>query len=295
MLQVAKVNPANSYGEALERVRALQALDDASIRPEAYTALLTHGGRTPHAVVLLHGYTNHPGQYAAFAPAVYESGANVLIPRLPEHGDKNRMTHRVARLRAEPLLACATEAVDIACGLGNRVSVLGISSSGVLCAYFAQIRSDIAYAVAVAPVFGVLQLPYPFSRALAGAARVLPNRFLWWDPRIREEIRPLTGYPQFSTRALAQTLRISDFVYDQSRKRAPAGRGAVMVCNRHDPAVNNRVTAHVVEHWNAHRPGWAKMHTFDNLPHNHDIIDAENPRARTDLVYPALLDFIRTA
>lgn len=293
MLQIPQVNPAKSYGEALERVRALKALDDESILPEARTALLTHGDRTPQAVVLLHGFTNHPGQYVEFAPQVFETGANVLIPRLPEHGDKDRMTRRIARLRAEDLLATSTEAVDIARGLGDSVAVLGISSSGVLCAFFAQMRADVAQAVCVAPDFGLLQLPYGLSRVLGKAALVLPNSFLWWDPRIKEAIRPLTGYPKFSTRALAQTLRIADFVYDEARVRAPAGGGAATVCNLNDPAVNNRVTRHVVESWNAHRPGWAQFFTFDDLPHNHDIIDPENPRARTAVVYPKLSEFIR--
>src|SRR5581483_7864458 len=98
---------------------------------QAYSALYDCGERTPLAVVLLHGITNHPAQYVKFAPLVQALGANVFVPRLPEQGDRNRMTTRLQYLTAEMLLASATEAVDIACGLGEKVCVLGISTSGL--------------------------------------------------------------------------------------------------------------------------------------------------------------------
>jgi alpha-beta hydrolase superfamily lysophospholipase len=208
MLQSVRVNPAASYDEALERVRALQALDDECILPKARTALLDHGARTSLVVVLLHGFTNHPGQYRELAPLVHARGANVLVPRMPEQGDRDRLTRRMSKLTAESLLARATEAVDIACGLGERVCVAGISSSGLLCAYFAQHRPDVARAIAIAPVFAMLQLPYAASFLLTRAMLILPDQYLWWDPRVKENQRPATAYPWFSTHALAQTMRI---------------------------------------------------------------------------------------
>ena len=158
----ANAHPAQSYAEAKERVEQFKALDrDPRILPAAYTQLYDCGERTPLAVVLLHGLTNHPGQYVQLAPLVRALGANVFVPRLPEQGDRDRMTTRLANLTAEMLLDSATEAVDIACGLGERVCVLGISTSALLCAYFAQHRSDVAHAIAVSPVFALLKLAYP--------------------------------------------------------------------------------------------------------------------------------------
>lgn len=292
MLQVPRVNAAASFDAALERIRALQALDDARILPEARTTLLDWGRRTDLAVVLLHGLTNHPGQYRQFAPMVHERGANVLIPRLPEQGDRDRMTHRLANLTAETLLACASEAVDIARGLGERVCVLGISSSGLLCAYFAQHRSDVARAIAVAPVFALLRFPYRLSRAVARAALWLPNAFLWWDPSKREAQLPATAYPQFPTHALAQCLRIGDDVYAASRNEPFAGKSVVVVANRDDPAVNNTVAETVVHRWQRFRPRDVAYYRFTDLPRNHDVIDPDNPLSRVDIVYPHLLDFI---
>jgi carboxylesterase len=292
MLQAPRVTPARSYGEALERVRALQALDDDRILPQARTALLDRGERTALAVVLLHGFTNHPGQYREFAPLVHARGANVLVPRMPEQGDRDRMTRRMSQLTADALLERASEAVDIACGLGERVCLAGISSSGLLCAYFAQHRSDVARAVAIAPVFAMLHLPYAVSRLFTRLMLVLPDRYLWWDPRAKMQQRPATAYPWFSTHALAQTMRVGEHVYACAQRQAPAAASVVLMTNAADPAVNNAATAHVARGWNAHRAGAALEYAFYDLPRNHDIIDPDNPHARTGIVYPKLLEYV---
>ncbi len=292
MLQVPQVKPARSYDEALERVRAFQAYDDDRILPQARTVLLDHGARTPLVAVLLHGFTNHPGQYRNFAPTVFDRGVNIFIPRMPEQGDRDRMTRRLSKLTAENLLARASDAVDIACGLGDRVCVAGISSSGLLCAYFGQHRSDIARAIPISPVFAILNLPYWLSTVVAHTMLVLPNMFLWWDPRAREQQRPATAYPQFPTHALAQTVRIGEDVYAACKRESFAAKSIVVMTNKNDPAVNNDVTGRVVHCWKARRPAGIETFEFTDLPRNHDIIDPDNPKARIDIVYPRLLEGI---
>lgn len=282
-------DPAQSYAEAIARAQAFMARDDASILPQARTALLSHGSQRPLALVLLHGFTNNPAQYAEFAPLLYERGANVFVPRMPEHGDRDRMTTRLRNLTAGTLLASANEAVDIACGLGERVAVLGISMGGSLAAYFAQFRA-LALAVPVAPDFALLQLPYAISHLLERVLLLVPNFFLWWDPRARLHQRPHTAYPRFPTRALAQTLRIGDDVYAAARVTPQLATQIVTIVNRCDPAVNNDVTRAICSEWQGwNRQGVAYVELTD-LPQNHDIIDPENPLARTGLVYPKLLD-----
>ena len=286
--------PARSYAEAKARIEKFKALDnDPRILPQAYTRLYDRGERTPLAVVLLHGLTNHPGQYVQFAPQVHELGANVFVPRLPEQGDRDRMTTRLANLTAEMLLASATEAVDIACGLGERVCVLGISTSALLCAYFVQHRADVAHAIAVSPVFALLKFPYPLSRMIGAAMRTLPNAFIWWDPRNKENIMPPTGYPRFSTRALGDCLLLADDVWDSSRAQAFAGRRATLVTNQRDPAVNNHAADSVGLAWQRYRRELTQAYRFTNLPSDHDIIDPQNATPHTDIVYPVLMQFIR--
>jgi pimeloyl-ACP methyl ester carboxylesterase len=284
--------PAGSHAEALERVAAFRALDDESIRPEAYTRLYDCGSRTPIAVVLLHGFTNHPGQYETFAPMVRDRGHNVFVPRLPEHGDKDRMTTRLASLTAEELLGATSEALDIARGLGERVCMLGISTSALLCAYFAQYRADVARSILVAPVFAILRFPYLLSTVTVRAFGAAPNAFLWWDPRKKAQQLPKTAYPRFPTHGLAQAMRVGFDVHAESGSHPPQAGCAELISNRADPAVNNRVSENVVERWNARRPGFATSFTFTDLPANHDIIDTNSPRPRPEIVYPRLLTSI---
>jgi hypothetical protein len=287
--------PARSYAEAKERIERFKALDpaDPRILPEAYTKFYDCGARAPLAVVLLHGLTNHPGQFVKLAPLVRELGANVFVPRLPEQGDRDRMTTRLANLTAEMLLASATEAVDIACGLGERVCVLGISTSALLCAYFVQHRADVANSVVVSPVFALLKLPYQPSRLAGAAMRGLPNMFVWWDPRNKEHIMPPTGYPRFSTHALGQCLLIGDDVWDASRTAPFAGGRATLITNERDPAVNNHAADSVGLAWQRYRREFTQAYRFTDLPENHDIIDPQNATPRTDIVYPVLMQFIR--
>ncbi len=264
------------------------ALDGDEILPAGKTALFDHGNRTPLAVVLLHGFTNNPAQYATLAPSIFERGANVFVPRMPEHGERDRMTTGIAALTATALLQSVAGALDLAAGLGERVAVLGISMGGVLAAHSAQFRA-VDLAVPVSPSFALLELPYPASKLAARVLATLPNMFLWWDPRDRGHHRPLTAYPRYSTRALAQTLAVADDVHAAARREAPrAGRIATIV-NRSDPAVNNEVTEQIVREWEGWHPTDVEYVELRGLPVNHDIVDPQNPLARTDLVYPRLL------
>lgn len=289
MIALPASRPAASYSEAVERARAFMARDDDRVLPEARTALLDGGDRAPLAVVLFHGLTNNPAQFVQLAPMLHERGVNVFVPRMPFQGFRDRMTTAIAKLTAEELLANANEAIDVACGLGERVGVLGISMGALLAAYFAQFRS-VDVAVPVAPDFALLQLPYGASRLLARIFLMLPNFFFWWDPRSRERQRPLTAYPRCSTHALMQTLRIGDDVIAAVRSNRQLAKRIVTVVNRIDPAVNNEVTAGVAGDWKGWNRDGVEYVELHKLPENHDIIDPQNPNARTELVYPRLIE-----
>lgn len=281
--------PAASYEEAVERAKTLMAKDDDRILPNARTKLLDHGKKTPLAIVLFHGLTNHPGQYAELAPQLLATGANVYVPRMPYQGYKDRLTKALAALTAEELIAAAYDAADVARGLGERVAVLGISAGGLQCAYLGQYRDDVDISIPVAPDFGILQVPYGVSKAIGWLIRHMPNLFIWWDPRIREAQRPKTAYPRFPTHALAQTLRIADAVWDAAKCEAPKAGRITMALNRADPAVNNEVTHELILEWRGSRRDGISYYEFNNLPENHDIIDPDNPKAATRLVYPKLV------
>ncbi len=293
MLVAPTADPSASFDDAVLRAKAMTARDDNRVIPTARTTLLQHGVRTPWAVVLFHGLTNHPGQYAQFAPLLHAAGASVFVPRMPYHGYADRLSTDIAALTAEQLIGAAYEAVDVACGLGERVAALGISMGGLQCAYLGQFRADVSTSVPIGPDFGLLQLPHGATSLLARVMRAVPNMFLWWDPRVRAAQRPKTAYPRFSTHALMQTVRIADAVYDAAPMVPAKAARIASVANRVDPAVNNEVTREVVSQWRALRSDGIEYIELGGLPENHDIIDPDNPLARTDLVYPKLIDILK--
>lgn len=288
MIVPPQPRPARDYAESLTRLEALAQLDGSEILEVARSAWFLTGSVTPLAVVLLHGYTNSPAQYSALAPLLHSHGVNVVVPRMPLHGYRDRMTSDIAALTPGELVARTAEAIDIASGLGESVGVLGISMGGTLAAFFAQHR-PLAVAVPVAPDFAILQLSYQMTRALAWLASRLPNIFLWWDPRDRAQHVPAAAYPRFSTRALARTFAIGDAVIVAAKHRPPLAERIAMVVNRTDPAVNNAVTADLVRTWQRQKPLAAAFVELNDLPRNHDIVSPDDPLARVDLVYPKLL------
>ena len=293
---LAAPRPAASYDEALARAEALRARDDGPLHPDGAMQLLTHGRPVDCAIILHHGYTNGPQQFAALGRLLYEQGANVLIPRLPYHGLADRLTPALADLTAGDMAALASEAVDIGRGLGQQVVVAGLSAGGVMAAWDAQFRGDVGRAVVIAPEFGLHVVP----GALTGPARRLlarlPNRFVWWDPRLGERIPgPPHAYPRFSTHSLAETLRLGAFVRRAAGRAAPACAEIAVLTNRADTAVSRAATRSVVLAWRrlgAHSLRWYEFAPALKLLH--DLIDPAQPSQRTDLVYPILVELITT-
>lgn len=283
-----------SFEAALARVETLgRAEGDPRINPVCRGFALTHGAKTTRASLLLHGYTNCPQQLRRFAALLHARGQNVYVPRLPHHGLADRMSSDHAGITARMLVRALDEGLAIAHGLGERVSVAGLSAGGVLAAYAAQYRRDVDRAVVIAPVLGAPSIPAPATLPLALLARVLPNQFRWWDPH-RKETRdsPAHCYPRFATRALAAIVRLGYGIMLQSWWRAPAAREIVMVTNGADEAVTLPPIELLMRRWRA-RGGNVRQHHFPReLGLIHDLMDPAQRRQQVDRVYPVLLELI---
>ncbi len=287
--------PAADYAAALRIVDSLRAADDATVGPGCGTTLLTHGARAAHAVVLLHGLTNCPAQFDSLARLVYARGANVLIPRLPRHGLADRMTDELGRLDARELCDLTDRAVDAACGLGDSVTVAGLSTGGVMAAWAGQFRPEVARVVVIAPMLGWARAPGPLlTAALARTACELPNRFVWWDDRLRERLRgPRHVYPRFATRAIAATMLAGGAVTEAADLAAPDARRRVMVTVGGDPAADNGAAAALVRAWRAHGARAVETFEFPAALHlNHDVVDPEQVGGDPRRTYPVLLRLI---
>jgi alpha-beta hydrolase superfamily lysophospholipase len=236
--------------------------------------------------VLFHGLTNCPQQFDEFARLLHARGENVYVPRLPHHGHKDRLTRAIGNLTAREIERAATDAAGLAADLGEHVSALGISVGATMALWLAQ-TGGVENAVAVAPF---LMIPFAprrpgmlFLRVLAA----LPNRFMWWDPRIKEAMRPDYAYPGFWTHALAECVFAGNAIFTATARKPPVAARGTIVVNADDPAVNNAPARELAVRWRAQRPSFT-LAVWDDAGKVHDIVDPSTyPAART-LVYPRL-------
>lgn len=287
ILDITPARPARDFVEAEERFAALSKLDeDPLIAWWGRSRAFLHERRTPLAIVLIHGFTSSPQQFVPLAETLEGRGHNVIVPRLPGHGDADRVGRRLIGTRVEAWLATVEESLDIASGLGERVAVAGISAGGVMAAWFALSRRDLAHAVGISPMFGILRLPPFADEVILAVLSHLPDFQVRWDPLGDQKQIAKHAYPCFPTRGLAQCLRLGLDVYTRSRHEAPRSR-VTLILNERDPAVNNAMAIEIARRWDAHG---ANAITLRGLPGIHDIADPANPYQRTDLVYPALIE-----
>ncbi|MGD8474923.1 MAG: alpha/beta fold hydrolase [Anaerolineae bacterium] len=287
-------DPAVDYAEAVGRIEALQAREASlPLNPLCQLTFMTQGQKAEQAIAFLHGYTNCPQQFSELGQHFYDLGYNVLIVPAPHHGLVDRMTTDQARLTAEELAAYADHVVDIAQGLGEHVTLAGISMGGITTAWAAQHRSDLDLAVLISPAFGFQMIPRSITAPVVNAFLVLPNFYMWADSELKEESGTDYTYPRRSTRALAQTLRLGMAVQAQSADAAPAARSMLVVTNASDPSVDNGLTAEMVAVW---REGGLDVETYEfaaELQLEHDLI---SPWQGTQaVVYPLLVDLVRGA
>jgi alpha-beta hydrolase superfamily lysophospholipase len=287
-------HPVHGYDEAVGRIEALLAQDTPEVNSLGCSRFMTHGRRVERAIVFWHGFTNCPQQFCQLGALFFERGYNVLIPRMPHHGLADRLTPDQAQLTAKELVACTDESTDVAHGLGEHVTVGGISMGGMMAAWAAQHRADVDLAVVMSPDFGLGLIPSAVLPAAAGLAARLPNTFIWWDPRRQADLPgPKHAYPRFSTHALAQTLVLGFAVQAEARRNKPAARSILVITVAQDPAVDNAATAKVVGDWR--RNGGENIRTYEfsaDLHLIHDCIDPDQVGAQTSTVYPILADLI---
>lgn len=264
------------------------------IHPEAETLELSHGHKTEDAFVLLHGITNTPVQFREFAGLLFERGANVVVPRMPFHGHEDRLTEAKSGFTAQIMLDEANRAIDRAKLLGRRVKVMGLSVNGVTAAWIAQNRSDVDTVVIMAPFFAVKDMPDWMIAPVARLFARLPNIFVWWDFRQRENLgQNSLAYPRFSTRAMAGVLHFGLDVFREAESAPPEARRIVVVTSAMDLAVSNRRIGELVALWQRSAPGRVETHEFPaekNVPH--DWMYPGQPDQQVETVYPILLDLL---
>ncbi len=291
--------PVVSYDEALARVKAMQEQDNQDLTHDVcITKLYTHGVQTEHVVVLLHGFTTCPQQFDELGKRYYEAGHNVFIPRIPHHGLSDRLTNALVNLTADGFAAFGDKVIDIAHGLGKKVTVMGLSGSGTLVAWLAQNRGDVDFAFPVAPLLGLAFVPPSFTKLFERIALLLPNFYMWWDPRTKAD-NPFSiyyAYPGYPSRALMEIIRLGMITRAQAKKSPAAAKNILMVLNDAEPAVSNAEALKLLKSWQKHGKGnLSEVHFEKDMKLPHDIITPGTPGVPIEVVHPRLIELVRNS
>ena len=267
---------------AESKLRYIRA-GEGGVRPSCRSRLIRPARPTKRVVVLLHGFGGCPAQMAALGRRLADDGAAVVLARAPAHGRAGKGAGTLANLDAEDLADYADDAIDVAAGLGEDVTVVGVSLGGTLAAWAAQEREGVDRAVVVAPALELPGVPTMVANGFTNLFARLPNVLLPADgARV-----PNAYAPRVETRATAELYRLGRQVLDRAREAPPVAREVAVVVNEGDDASSGAVEE-LVRAWRAH----GRAVTVVRLPHRlalpADVVDPEQPAARVDVVHPIL-------
>jgi len=287
--------PEESYEKAIEKFSALEKAESAlPLRPEGRSRLLTQGYKTERVFVLLHGLTNCPEQFISLARILHASGANVVVPRARYAGFADRMNAVQGLQSGQDLLDQAAIGLDLASGLGDHLSLIGLSGSAVAAAWMAQNRDGIESVVLISPFFGVHGQPVALIDGICAVLTRAPNFYLWWNAKEREAIGPSYEYPRFGTRCIADTIELSRNVRHHLGSHPLRANRMAILTSACDKAVNCEQTNQLAAQWEQGNPGRVSIYEFPKaLGISHDMIDPNKPDAKTQITYPKLLELLR--
>ena len=288
-------NPAKTFDEAKTFFENLRR-DEAKLplSAEGYSRLLDHGTKTPRAIVLLHGLTNCPEQFLPLARILHAQGANVIIPRARYAGFADRLNTIQGYQSGQDLLDQAAVGLDIAEGLGERVSVVGLSGSAIAAVWMAQHRDGVNEMVLIAPFFSLDSIPAPLIDAGAAFLSQAPNFYRWWDSEKKENLAgPKYAYPRFGTRCMASTIQLSRNVRENLAILPPRMKAIHFLLTASDTAANNPVTKKIAAALAQTHSAHVTIEEFPaELKIPHDMIDPSQPHANTEIAYKKILELL---
>jgi pimeloyl-ACP methyl ester carboxylesterase len=278
-----------SYAEAVAGIRATIAQDAANplLAGTALPRLYDHGKRTRNAVVMYHGFTNCPQQFDLLAQQFHARGCNVYVPRIPRHGEKDRLTFTLSDLTGGELADSGLESYRLASGLGDRITALGLSLGGAITLWLAQTQT-VDLAVPISPFLMPIGVGRNFGNAAMHALYTIPSWYMWWDPRVKAKCLPEYAYPGFPTHALAMVTFFADAIFAFAGNVKPLGKNCTLVLNQNESAVNNNVTRDLMAQWKNLGANY-EIDVLTNLGEpRHDIIDPTTFPQGEKLVYPRI-------
>jgi esterase/lipase len=277
-------NPSHDFADAVSRARALIAKDESLVAEGGATILLVHSTRTPRAVILFHGFTNSPRQFADLADSLFAAGDNVLVPRLPHHAERGKNVGELKRLTAGELCRTTDEAVDIAAGLGDSVVALGLSIGGTMATWAGEHRAEVRRAVAIAPPFEFTHVPSMLERPLVNISAHVPNVTRRSAPDSERPDRD----PGFATHALAQVIRLGMAVRRDAERSTSRSPELLLLVNPNDHTVKTAPVLDVARAWNNRGAPVTVYELPDTLGLPHNVLDPIGREATPSTVLPLL-------
>jgi carboxylesterase len=256
------------------------------------SVLLHHNRKVKDAIVFLHGFTSAPQQFRNLGEKFYRAGCNVFIPRQPCHGYSDTSMLALQNYNARVMVDFTSQVIDIAHGLGERVTIIGLSGGGTMAAWAGQNRGDVFHAGSIAPSLGAGFIPAPLTKIFTKLLLLLPNFYMWWDP-VQKENNPLTEeyqYPGYPIHALGEVLRLGFAVENSAQRSAPHAGKVTMVSNANDVSVSNPRTEQLVSAWKSKGDQITHFQFPKDLGLAHDFITPTREGFRADIVYPTLLE-----
>jgi esterase/lipase len=278
-------HPARSFDDAVARARHLIASDDSVVAEGGPSILRVHQSKAPRSVVLLHGFTNSPRQFADLADALFSSGDNVFVPRLPRHAVRGGSVSDLAGLTAPELCRAADNAIDVAAGLGDTVIVVGLSVGGTLALWAAEHREEVRRAVVIAPPFEVGTVPSILERPMINIGARVPNV----SRRAASDTARPDRRPGFTTHGLAQVLRLGMAVRADVDRASSLSPDISFVVNARDHTVKSAAIIDVARAWQRRGAAAMAYEIPDSLDLPHNILDPVGDHPHVALVRPLLV------
>lgn len=173
-------------------------------------------GTSDDALVLLHGFSGHPGHWQPMADELQARGHTVVAPRLPGHGTS---PEDLATTGADDWLAAARDAAD-SVRRHRRVHLVGLSMGGMLAILIARPTAAYSLVTINAPVsthdrkVAWASLASPFIRETVAVVAPPP------DPELSHLWVPYSLHP---TAAVAELVRVTRRAWREAgRLRRPA-------------------------------------------------------------------------
>jgi len=285
--------PCKTFEEATARFAEILAATPLDVREICQPFMLTHGKKTARAFVLMHGLTNCPEEYRRLARELHEKGYNVIVPLTPYQGKTNVLTNALAKLTAKDMLQSADAAISVARGLGDKVTLVGLSVNGVTAGWYAQNTRLADRVMLISPFYGIKGYPAFSTPYVAAFFMRIPNYFFWWNPKLKQNNpeAPYT-YPRAPTHPIADILLLGQEVIKEAESAPPETKDIVVVTSLDDQTINPARVDQLVAAW---RKSSANVTVYrfpasDKVPH--EMIDPHHIAQQVDTVYPVILKFL---